>query len=153
MLRSPAMDALRAKYGKYLPHQRANVDQVPLPFVNDMETTYEQVGAKRVCINQQGPTLGKRQATGQVCFRPALPPAPEDSEALAKYKQHLMEQPAPCIIFRGTGQRISQAEKDAYPPGLVVLWQPKAWVDRPTAEAWAKQVWKPFIEWVLLEKA
>ena len=126
MLRSPAMDALRAKYGKYLPHQRANVDQVPLPFVNDMETTYEQVGAKRVCINQQGPTLGKRQATGQVCFRPALPPAPEDSEALAKYKQHLMQQPAPCIIFRGTGQRISQAEKDAYPPGLVVLWQPKA---------------------------
>ena len=52
MLRSPAMDALRAKYGKYLPHQRANVDQVPLPFVNDMETTYEEVGAKRVCINQ-----------------------------------------------------------------------------------------------------
>ena len=44
------------------------------------------------------------------------------------------------------GQRISQAEKDAYPPGLVVLWQPKAWVDRPTAEAWAKQVWKPFID-------
>ena len=29
--------ALRRKYGKYLPHQRANVDQVPLPFVNDME--------------------------------------------------------------------------------------------------------------------
>ena len=52
MLRSPAMDALRAKYGKYLPHQRSNVDQVPLPFFNDMETTYEQVGAKRVCINQ-----------------------------------------------------------------------------------------------------
>ena len=77
MLRSPAILAQRAKYGKYLPHQRANVDQVPLPFVNDMETTYEQVGAKRVCINQQGPTLGKRQATGQVCFRPALPPAPE----------------------------------------------------------------------------
>ena len=26
--------ALRRKYGKYLPHQRANVDQVPLPIVN-----------------------------------------------------------------------------------------------------------------------
>ena len=46
MLCSPAMTALRAKYGKYVPHQRANVDQVPLPFVNDMETTYEEVGAK-----------------------------------------------------------------------------------------------------------
>ena len=48
------------KYGKYLPHQRANVDQVPLPFVNDMETTYEQVGEKRVAINQNGPALAKR---------------------------------------------------------------------------------------------
>ena len=28
--------AKRRKYGRFLPHQRANVDQVPLPFVNDM---------------------------------------------------------------------------------------------------------------------
>ena len=54
MLHSPAIIAQRAKYGKYLPHQRSNVDQVPLPFfINDMDITYEQVGAKRVCINQQ----------------------------------------------------------------------------------------------------
>ena len=46
-------------YGKYLPHSRANVDQVPLPFVNDMESTYEQVGGKRVANNQlpEGCTL------------------------------------------------------------------------------------------------
>ena len=37
--------ALRRKYGKYLPHQRANVDQVPLPIVNDMDSTYDEVGA------------------------------------------------------------------------------------------------------------
>ena len=48
--------ALRRKYGRYLPWQRLNVDQVPLPFVNDMEKTYEEKGAKRVyaspsCIN------------------------------------------------------------------------------------------------------
>ena len=29
--------AKRQKWGRFLPHQRANVDQVPLPFVNDME--------------------------------------------------------------------------------------------------------------------
>ena len=41
--------ALRRKYGKYLPHQRrANVDQVPLPFVYDMDSSYDEVGAKRV---------------------------------------------------------------------------------------------------------
>ena len=27
--------AKRQKWGRFLPHQRANVDQVPLPFVND----------------------------------------------------------------------------------------------------------------------
>ena len=48
MCATSAATAVRRKYGKYLPHQRANVDQVPLPFVNDMETTYEQVGEKRV---------------------------------------------------------------------------------------------------------
>ena len=33
--------ALRRKYGRYLPWQRLNVDQVPLPFVNDMDKKYE----------------------------------------------------------------------------------------------------------------
>ena len=45
------------KWGRFLPHQRANVDQVPLPFVNDMEETLDRVeekGADRVCINQNG---------------------------------------------------------------------------------------------------
>ena len=45
---SDSRAALRRKYGKYLLHQRANVDQVPLPFVNDMDSTYDMVGAKRV---------------------------------------------------------------------------------------------------------
>ena len=52
MCATSAAAAVRRKYGKYLPHQRANVDQVPLPFVNDMESTYDQVGEKRVAINQ-----------------------------------------------------------------------------------------------------
>ena len=125
---------IRRKYGKYLPWQRLNVDQVPLPFVNDMDSTYEQKGATRVAINQGGPSLSKRQATGQVCFRPAVPPPPKaDAAALAVYKKHLLKQPAPCILFRGTGQRISEEERAAYPDGLVVLWQEKAWVDRPLA--------------------
>ena len=45
---SDSPEALRRKYGKYLPHQRANVDQVPLPFVNDMDSTYDMRGARRV---------------------------------------------------------------------------------------------------------
>ena len=44
------MTAKRQKWGRFLPHQRANVDQVPLPFVNDMEDTLEEKGADRVTI-------------------------------------------------------------------------------------------------------
>jgi hypothetical protein len=139
--------ATRKKYGRYVPWCRLNVDQVPLPFVNDMETTYEERGVKRVTINQLGPSLGKRQATGQICFRPMVPPPTgcTDSAARALYDQHLQAQPAPCIIFRGQGN-ITDFEKSAYPPGLVVLWQAKAWVDRPVAKEWVEDVIGPFIE-------
>ena len=46
---------------------------MPLPFINGMDETYEEVGAKRVAVNQNGPALAKRQATGKlvsklVCF-------------------------------------------------------------------------------------
>ena len=140
-------DAIRTKYGRYPPWCRLNVDQVPLPFVNDMEQTYEVRGAKRVIINQLGPALSKRQATGQVCFRPAVPPRSgcTNSEARRLYDKYLLEQPAPCIIFRGKGN-ISEVERAAYPQGLVVLWQDKAWVDRPLAVEWVEDVIKPFIE-------
>ena len=107
-----------------------------------MDTTWELKGSKRVRINQLGPSMSKRQATGQLAIRPVPPPPPPgaDAEALARYKAHLMEDPPPCIIFRGQGN-ISQEERDAYPDGLVVLWQPKAWVDRPTAMEWAEEAW------------
>ena len=98
-------------------------------------------------INQLGPSLGKRQATGQVCFRPAVPPRNycNNDEARAQYDKHLKAQPAPCIIFRGKG-KITELERSSYPKGLVVLWQDKAWVDRPLAMEWAEDVIKPFIE-------
>ena len=37
---SSASAAFRSKYGKYLPHQRFKVDQMPLPFINGMDETY-----------------------------------------------------------------------------------------------------------------
>ena len=140
-------DAMRKKYGRYPPWCRLNVDQVPLPFVNDMDKTYEERGATRVLINQGGPSLSKRQATGQICFRPAIPPRQgcTDSEACELYDKYIQAQPAPCIIFRGQGF-ISEAELNAYPDELVVLWQAKAWVDRPIAKEWVEDVMQPFIE-------
>ena len=123
---TPAGAACKRKWGQYPPSRRGNVDQVPLPFVNGMDITYEETGATRVAINQLGPALSKRMCTGQLCVRaePPKPPAGANAAALALYKQKLMEQPPPCLLFRGTGARITQAERDAYPPELVVLWQP-----------------------------
>jgi len=126
------------KWGQYLPHLRLNVDQVPLPFINDMDYTYEEKCAKRVAINQYAPALAKRQCTAQVCFRPVAPPEVDGMH-------RVVPQPKPSIIFRGTGKHVSQEEKDAYPDDLVVLWQPKAWVDRPMAQEWVTKVLKPMV--------
>jgi hypothetical protein len=137
------------KWGQYLPHLRLNVDQVPLPFICDMDYTYETKGAKRVAINQLGPSLSKRQCTAQVCFRPVAPPQPPSDapgDVINAYRKYLAEQPNPCIVFQRMGRGISQAELDAYPPDLVALWQPKAWVDRPIARAWVDKVIKPLVE-------
>ena len=143
-------DVIRKKYGRYPPWCRLNVDQVPLPFVNDMDVTYVRRTRSPTCftvlINQLGPSLSKRQATGQLVFRPMVPPPAgcTSSEARQLYNKYLQAQPAPCIIFRGQGN-ISQDEIDAYPDGLVVLFQPKAWVDRPVAEEWVEDVIESFI--------
>ena len=97
------------------------MDQVPLPFVNDMDKTYEEQGAKRVSINQLGPSLSKRQATGQLAFRPAVPP-PEgcsDSKARELYDKYLQEQPAPhaySSVARVTSKLMSLL------PTLKALW-------------------------------
>eukprot|EP00966_Prymnesium_polylepis_P024259 558799-Prymnesium_polylepis.2 len=136
------------KWGKYLPHERFNVDQVPMPFIFDMNITYEEKGAKKVAINQLGPSLSKRQMTAQVCIRAEPPPPPQgaDEATLRQYKANLMEQPPPCLIFRGLGLNISQHERDAYPPELIVMWQPKAWIDRPKAVEWAQRCYKKVID-------
>ena len=51
----------------------------------------------------------------------------------------------PTMVFRGQGN-VTQEEQDAYPDGLVVLFQEKAWVDRPLAMEWAEDVMKPFMQ-------
>ena len=80
-------------YGSFMPEQRLNVDQSPLPFVIDTKTTYEHVEPrskenrhKKVWVSQPGSRLEKRQCTLQICFRPEG------------------EQPKIGIIFRGMGK-------------------------------------------------
>ena len=65
----------RRKWGRFLPHQRANVDQVPLPFVNDMEVTYEQKGAKRVCSSSKRVCINQSCLACQRVWRGFLTPS------------------------------------------------------------------------------
>src|SRR5688572_15217122 len=64
-------------------------------------------GSKRIWIKQPGSgALSKRQATLVVCACP---------------DRNLADQVKPGLIFRGTGTRISQEERNAWDPGVDVF--------------------------------
>ena len=65
----------------------------------------------KVKVSNPKPGPEKRQCTLQVAFSP------------------VPSKMRPCIIFRGTGKRISRDETDAYHPDVDVYWQTKAWAD------------------------
>ena len=69
LVRTGRNDKYDTKWGTYLPSQRFNVDQSPLPFVFDVKRTYEQMNYKhseKVWIAQPGSGLDKRQCTLQI---------------------------------------------------------------------------------------
>ena len=86
-----------AKWGRFLPSQRFNVDQSPIPFVADSKKTYEIIkqGDKhqRTWVSQLASGLEKNQCTLQVCTR-------VDGK-----------QPRIAVIFWGKGKRVRPDEK------------------------------------------
>ncbi|KAK3283875.1 hypothetical protein CYMTET_8440 [Cymbomonas tetramitiformis] len=130
----PRFVSVRGKQlGRFLFKQRLNVDQVPLPFVvGDYEHTIDEKGAKDVWVRQPGSGLEKRQATLQICLRAGV----DD------LGNNLPQLPI-AIIFRGTGQRITEAEKRAYDPRVHVYFQKCAWVDMTVAIEWQNRTLIP----------
>ena len=108
------------KYGRWAHKNRYNVDQVPLPFVNERGTTYDTLGAKQVWVSQPSSGLDKRQATLQLCIR-------ADGEQNVK----------PALIFRGKG-RVAMAEKGKYDKGVDVYFQQNAWMDEEINMQWVQ---------------
>ena len=95
------------KYGCFPPECRWAVDQVPLPLVLGLDSTWADEGSGPVCVSQPSSSSDKRFCTIQVLFR------------------QRGEQPDIAVIFRGTGKKIPQAEKDMYADGVKVYWQKK----------------------------
>ena len=84
-------------YGRFSLGRCINVDQVGLAFVNGLESTWDETGAKRVQISQPFAGLEKRQCTVNACFGPGA---------------KLMR---PAVIFRGKG-RVPAVEGGVRPP-------------------------------------
>lgn len=111
-------------YGRWLPKNRLNVDQVPLPFVMEQDQTYEFEGNKQVWISQPGSGLDKRQATLQLCIK-------AEGEQTVK----------PAIIFRGKGN-VLNAEQEKYDADVHVYFQSNAWMDAEVNLKWTKHTLK-----------
>ena len=106
------------KWGRFAPHKRAGGDQVPLEFITGhFDTTWTKKGEERVEVRTPSDALRKRFCTGHLHFYAKRP---------------VEKQPKVALVFRGKGLRISDAEKAAYHPRTRIVFQPKAWVDRPT---------------------
>jgi len=105
-------DQIDEKYGRFHAFDVFHMDEVPIPFVFDADSTYEIKGTKRVWIKQPGTGLDKRQATAILTFR-------------ASEEQNVI----PMIIFRGTGKCIQQSEIAQYPSNVRIIWQANAWCD------------------------
>ena len=112
-------------WGRFLPHQRFNVDQVPMPFILDKKTTYESPKGRneKVWIACPGSGLEKRQCSLQLCF------SPENDVRIE-------------IIFRGKGKRITEMEKRSYHQSVDIYWQDSAWVDTEVSCEWVEKTLK-----------
>jgi hypothetical protein len=104
------------KYGRFDPARMFHMDQVPLPFSSSSKTTLNMKGEQCAIREPGGSGASKRFCTLQVtiCADPWSGP------------QLKLE-----LIFRGTGSRVSVAERRHYRSldSISVRWQPKAWCD------------------------
>jgi hypothetical protein len=119
-------------FGRYLPQNVLNSDQVPVRASEMSDVTYEKRGADTVRIAQQKGS-DKRMATLQVCV------------SLDGSATNRKPQPKIAIIFKGKGN-ISAAERAAYDPRVDVYFQPKAWMDSGLFVEWTNRTLKPFVE-------
>jgi len=132
LVKRSAIDAIDPLFGRWSLVNRWNVDQVPFCVTDGRNTTLERSGAYVVAVQgRKGEHKSSRDATIQLCInlsgRPSL-------------------QPRPVVMFRGKGLRISQAERLAYHPRVVVCFSPKAYYNDQECFLWVVNHFAPIVE-------
>ena len=119
------------KWGGFLPIQRLNVDQSPLPFVENSKKTHEYVekGEKNhnPWISQTGSGLDKRQCFLQILYLPQG------------------KQPNFGIFFRSK-EPVTMDEKLAYHKSVNVFFQTNARIDIDFCRKWIDTTFSTFVK-------
>ena len=122
-------------YGRFDLWNRYNLDQLPFKFQYNGTSTIETKGTKTVAIKTSSSCDGdKRFCSGQVLLR-----------CVTGGPKAFRKQPPITVIFRGIGQ-VSAIEKRCYDSRVEVIYQPKAWADRPTTLEWVEKVLKKHLQ-------
>ena len=128
----PRMKVYPADLGKFLAHQRANVDQVPFELDNQARKAYVKFD-EASCVQISGPQDGcKRFGTLQMMMHPGFP----------------IKQPKMGMFMRGAGT-VYEAEKNSYHQSVEVFFSEKAWFTKTIGKAWVERVVKPWKEEVM----
>ena len=118
---------IHPKWGRWLPQNRYNVDQVPLPFINDQDKNIRGKGADQVWVSQPSSGHDKREAPLQLCIR-------------ATGSQTVR----PVIVFRGK-EKLSPEELSKYDKRIEVYFQENGWMDRKVNNEWTERTLIPGI--------
>ena len=117
-------------FGKYQPHQRINVDQVPFILDNQPRKSYVSYkSADHVQISAPD-GANKRFGTLQIAFH---------GGGRKKKQLRLM------MFFRGEGG-VYDSEKFSYHPDVDVVFQTKAWMDKTVSPKWITRTLKRWVD-------
>ena len=114
--------------------RRYNVDQVPLGFLSQSNICLAPKGEKRVWVAGTKGADEKRMATLQICVNMVNP-------VNGRHKQ--IKQ---TVTFRGTGLRITAAERAAWDQRVIVRFQPSAWYDQVMCNEWVAEDFAPQVD-------
>ena len=137
------------KYGPFPPDLRFACDSIPTEMDN-RKVTLNDIGSGGCYIAGSKQDLTKRVCTIHLCVRVQGPQIIESFVILKSSAPTPDRHDAPgCTKKRVTFKGERKPEREFYPEGIQIRWDPKAWFSTPVADDWSKYFVKktePLIE-------